>query len=71
MSSRDLTTAAYLLILATAVGFDWAARLGARLPTFGEAVSLVSRSRLVRLALIGLWWWLGWHFLARSGPAPL
>ena len=71
MSGRDLTTAAFLGILLTAVAFDVAGRW-ARSPVarFGEVVTLAMRSRAVRFALLGLWWWLGWHFLARSGPAP-
>ncbi len=65
MSSREVTIAAYIAILLIAVALDLAARAGARVPTFGEAVTLVSRSRVLRFALLALWWWLGWHFLAR------
>ncbi|MGH4018165.1 MAG: DUF6186 family protein [Pseudonocardiaceae bacterium] len=71
MSGREVTIAAYVAILLIAVAIDLAARAGARVPSFGEVVTLVSRSWVVRFALLALWWWLGWHFLARSGPAPV
>lgn len=71
MSSRDVTIAAYVAILLIAVAIDLAGRAGARVLSFGEVVTLVARGRMVRFTLLALWWWLGWHFLARSGPAPV
>lgn len=71
MSSREVTIAAYVAILFVAVTIDLAARTGAWVPSFGEVVTLVARSWVVRFALLALWWWLGWHFLARSSPAPV
>ncbi len=68
MSSREVTIAAYIAILLIAVAIDLAARAGARFPSLGEVLTLLARSRVVRFALLALWWWLGWHFLARSGP---
>lgn len=47
-----------------------ARREGSRIPTFGELCSAVMRYRVGplpvgRIALFGLWWWVGWHFFAR------
>ncbi|MDQ3154723.1 MAG: DUF6186 family protein [Actinomycetota bacterium] len=72
MTGRAVTITVYVLILATVAALDLAARRG-WLPilTFSGAVATVARFPLGRAALLLLWWWLGWHFLARSGPAPL
>jgi uncharacterized protein DUF6186 len=40
------------------------------LPTFGDVCALVMRYRVGRIpvgriAVIGFWWWVGWHFIAR------
>lgn len=43
-----------------------ARRPGSRIPTFSDLVGFVMRERWGRWAMLGLWWWLGWHFLSRS-----
>jgi hypothetical protein len=55
-----------------AVGvLEWRARRpGSHLPTLGEVCRFVLGCRVGRLpvgriALLGLWWWIGWHFFAR------
>lgn len=37
------------------------------LPSFGDAVFAVQRSRLVRWALLLGWAWWGWHTFVRGG----
>lgn len=71
MTGRAVTIVVYLLVVATVAGLDLASRRGwLRILTFSEAVAMIARFRLARFLLLLLWWWLGWHFLARSGPAP-
>nr|WP_239075375.1 DUF6186 family protein [Planosporangium flavigriseum] len=54
-----------------ALGLEWVARRpGSRIPPFTALCGLVMRYRVGpfpvgRVALLGFWWWLGWHFLAR------
>lgn len=33
--------------------------------TLGETVRYLTRTRLMRIAAVAVWAWLGWHFLAR------
>jgi hypothetical protein len=41
-----------------------------KLPTLGDVCAFVMRYRVGRIpvgriAVIGFWWWVGWHFIAR------
>jgi hypothetical protein len=45
-------------------------REGARVPGFGDIAGFVmayqvGRVPVGRIAILGFWWWVGWHFLAR------
>jgi len=47
-----------------------ARRTGSRLPTIGALCGFVMRYHVGRLpvgriAVLGFWWWLGWHVFAR------
>jgi hypothetical protein len=69
--ARALVIAAFAgCFLAVAVLEALARRPGSRLPTLGHLCGFVLAYRLGplpvgRLALLGFWWWTGWHFLAR------
>ena len=68
MTSRQLTIAGFILTGLAAVTLQAMAVLGrARVPSAGEAIDLLMRSRAGRVAVVLVWWWLGWHFLARTG----
>ena len=41
-------------------------RRGARVPSFGALCGFVMRDPWGRAGVLLAWWWLGWHFLARS-----
>jgi len=72
MTGRQITIAVYVVLaLAIAVVEFVSRREDNKIPSFGEMVSLVTGAFFGRVALIALWWWLGWHFLARSGPASV
>lgn len=69
MTGREITIAAYVVLALAIVVVEFVSRReDNEIPSFGEMVSLVTSVFLGRVALIALWWWLGWHFLARSGP---
>ncbi|MGH3814796.1 MAG: DUF6186 family protein [Pseudonocardiaceae bacterium] len=72
MTGRELTIAAYVLITAAIVVLEvLERRRDSTVPTFSDVVSTVAGTLPGRIALIALWWWLGWHFLARSSVPPL
>lgn len=58
---------AFLLLLAV----EWSARReGSKVPTLGDLAGFVMRYEAGRLpvgriAVLGFWWWVGWHFFAR------
>lgn len=69
MTGREITIAAYVLIVVAVAALELASRREwASVLTFGDAMTKVARSPFGRAVLLALWWWVGWHFLARSGP---
>ena len=48
----------------------FARREESKIPSFGDLTGFVmahqvGRVPVGRIAVLGFWWWLGWHFLAR------
>lgn len=68
---RAVTIAVFALAAVLAGVLECAARReGSRIPTVAELCSAamayqVGRVPVGRLAVLGFWWWLGWHLLAR------
>jgi hypothetical protein len=65
MTSHNITIAGYLVLVAAAVLTEVAARTGYRVPTLGQALSRVMRTRTGRMGMLVAWAWLGMHFFAR------
>jgi hypothetical protein len=66
MTSRSLTIAGFLVIGAVWVAFQVLARSRrSGMLTFGQWIDLVMSLRYGRVGVLLVWWWLGWHFLAR------
>jgi Family of unknown function (DUF6186) len=64
--SRDITIIGFSLLITAMAGLELAARRGlARVPTFGQWLGFVMRSRAGRAFVLLGWWWLGWHYFAR------
>jgi len=64
MSSHDVTVLGYLLILLAGVALELlAART--RIPSLGQVLSRVMRTRTGRVGVLVAWAWLGLHFFAR------
>lgn len=69
--TRVVAVALYAVAFAVAVVIEVAARRpGARLPSLAVLCGSIMRYRagnvpVGRLAVLGFWWWLGWHLLAR------
>lgn len=64
--SRELIVAGYLVLAAAAAGMELAARRPGKLPTLGEAVATVNRTRTGRWLVLAAWIWAGWHFFVRA-----
>jgi hypothetical protein len=69
--ARVLTLAAFGAVLLMIVGVEVAARrTRSGIPSLGEVCGFVMRYRagglpVGRIAVLGFWWWVGWHFIAR------
>jgi hypothetical protein len=66
MTSRELTIAGYLAVLAGCVALQIAAvRKPERLPSLGHVFTHVMRTRTGRVGVLVAWAWLGLHFFAK------
>jgi hypothetical protein len=66
MNSHDVTVTGFLVLLAALVGTDIAGRAGlANVPTFGQVMTRVMRTRTGRVGILVAWAWLGLHFFAK------
>ena len=66
MTSSELTAAGFGLILAVAAAVELLAHARRiSLPTIDQTLARVRRSPRGRVAVLFVWFWLGWHFLAR------
>ena len=58
------STAFFLLCAAGLILASWRIRLQDVGATVTELFDRLLEDRSVRVAVIVVWWWLGWHFLA-------
>jgi hypothetical protein len=66
MTTRQATIAGFVLVLAIGFIADALARHGRlAVPTFGHALEMVRSRPIGRVILLVVWFWLGWHFIAR------
>jgi hypothetical protein len=67
-TSRAVTIGGFVVLgLALLACQALARRERSRIPSAGELLTAAMRRRPGRIAVLLAWWWLGWHFLARSG----
>lgn len=59
-----VSTAFFLLCAAALVLVTWRIRLRDPEATVTDLFDRLLDDRTVRVAVIVVWWWLGWHFLA-------
>ncbi|WP_280233998.1 DUF6186 family protein [Nocardia cyriacigeorgica] len=66
MSDRTVVITGFAILLGIALTLTVVAhvRRGSLVP-LGAVVVLALRTRTARLLILPLWFWLGWHFLAR------
>jgi hypothetical protein len=66
VSSRAVSILLFGLVAAGILTLDLLARRPAsKIPTLGEVFGLLSRTRVGRALVLGLWAWSGWHLFAR------
>jgi hypothetical protein len=66
MSSHDITELGFAMILTVGATLEVLARANRiGLPTIDQTITRVMRSPGGRIGMLSLWFWLGWHFLAR------
>ncbi|WP_280417042.1 DUF6186 family protein [Nocardia carnea] len=65
MTDRALVLAGFAVLAVVGVLAELTARHSQRCTTLGETLRWLLRSRVLRILIILVWAWLGWHFLAR------
>jgi hypothetical protein len=64
--SRNITIIGFAVLISTMAGLEFAARRGiSRIPTLGQWLGYLMRSKTGRALVLLGWWWLGWHYFAR------
>lgn len=69
--SRALIIGAFLLALLAFAVVEWRSRReDSKTPSMGDVTAFVMQYEVGRLpvgrvAVLGFWWWVGWHFFAR------
>jgi hypothetical protein len=66
MLTRSITVIGFAALISAMAGLEFAARRGiSRIPTLGQWLGYVMKSRAGRALVLLGWWWLGWHYFAR------
>ncbi len=66
IAARDVIIAGYLLLAGAIVVLQIAAVTGDRpIPTIGQVLSRIMRTRAGRIGIVAAWAWLGLHFFTR------
>ena len=66
MVTRILTVLGFAAVIAALAVLELLGRRkGSRIPTLGEWLGYVMRSRAGRLLILLGWLWLGWHYFSR------
>jgi hypothetical protein len=66
MVTRILTVLGFAAVIAALAALELLGRRkGSRIPTLGEWLGYVMRSRAGRLLILLGWLWLGWHYFSR------
>ena len=66
MVTRILTVLGFAAVIAALAVLELLGRRkGSRIPTLGEWLGYVVRSRAGRLLILLGWLWLGWHYFSR------
>ena len=70
-ATRLLAIAGFVVVVLLVAFVEWRARREeSRIPTASDVAAFVmqyeaGRLPVGRIAVLGFWWWAGWHFFAR------
>ena len=65
--TRAVTIAGYLTIVALMIALEiYARRKPDRVTPLDDMLAQVMTSPTIRVGIIAVWWWFGWHFLFAS-----
>jgi hypothetical protein len=64
-----VTLAGYAVLAAALLAGQAVALVTGRIPTLGQAASVVARRPVGRWAVLAGWLWIGWHLFVRSHVA--
>jgi hypothetical protein len=66
MITRVITVAGFGVAISAMSTLEFMARRGhSRIPSCGQWLGYLMRSRAGRALILLGWWWLGWHYFAR------
>jgi len=65
MITRTITIVGFAALISAMFALEFMARRGSRIPTAGQWLGYLMRSRSGRALVLLGWWWLGWHYFAR------
>ncbi len=64
--TRVITIAGFVVVVVAGVAIQFIARRrGSKISSVGDVLSQVMRQRTGRVIVFLMWFWFGWHFLAR------
>jgi hypothetical protein len=69
MSSRTIGYLGYAVIAAVTAGWSFVAARRSDVVTLPGLLGRLARSRVLRLVLVAVWGWIGWHLFARGSGA--
>jgi hypothetical protein len=66
MTSRGITIAGFVVIIAFGLALAlWARRRRSAVPSISGVLGHAMHTRSGRVLVLMVWFWFGWHFLAR------
>jgi hypothetical protein len=63
MNIESSSTGYFVLVLLGIIIWEYSRMNPSRIAPFGELIRHLMQKRMNRIALIAIWWWLGWHFI--------
>jgi hypothetical protein len=64
--TRVITIAGFVAVIVAGIALEMIARRpGSKIASVGEVLGQVMRQRTGRVIVFVMWFWFGWHFMAR------
>jgi hypothetical protein len=70
--NAEITVIGYLVLVAIGFGlWAWGRLRPQHIAPLGDLIDRMVSRRRTRLALLAIWWWLGWHFFSNVALSSL